>query len=158
MDVLPPRVAEQLESAWSALVDTARARATARSAASSLLDKRIARFVEVLERIYAAAEERAARAAGLDDKALLAAKMEGDRLEAEVSALVEVSTSVRVEPERAATTSSTTVAGLDDAQAPVARDDRARKEHSELPTTKSDGSAAPHEDRKPLASESSPLA
>ncbi|MFO0557435.1 MAG: hypothetical protein U0269_05400 [Polyangiales bacterium] len=99
MEVLPPKVAEQLETSWSALLDTARARATARSAAASLLDKRIARFVEVLERIYTAAEERAARAAGLDDKALLQAKMEGDRLEAEVSALIEVSAGVRVEPE-----------------------------------------------------------
>lgn len=101
MEVLPDKVAEQLENSWSALLDTARARATARSTAT-LLDKRIARFVEVLERIYTAAEERAARAAGLDDKALLQAKMEGDRLEAEVSALIEVSTSVRVESEPSA--------------------------------------------------------
>jgi hypothetical protein len=106
MEVLPPKVAEQLETSWSALLETARARATARSAAASLLDKRVARFVEMLERIYTAAEERAARAAGLDDKALLQAKMEGDRLEAEVSALIEVSAGVRVEPETAKPTQS----------------------------------------------------
>ncbi len=103
IEVLPPRVAEQLESSWTALLETARARATARSGAATLLDKRIARFIDALERIYTAAEERAARAAGLDDKALLAAKMEGDRLEAEVSALIEVSTSVRVEGDAPAT-------------------------------------------------------
>ncbi|MBL8680653.1 MAG: hypothetical protein JNK05_15855 [Myxococcales bacterium] len=97
IEVLPQKVTEQLEAAWVALVETARARATARTSAALLLDKRIARFIEVLERIYTAAEERAARAAGLDEKALLAAKMEGDRLEAEVSALIDVSTSVRVE-------------------------------------------------------------
>jgi hypothetical protein len=158
MDVLPPRVAEQLESAWSALLDTARARATARSAASALLDKRIARFVEVLERIYAAAEERAARAAGLDDKALLAAKMEGDRLEAEVSALVEVSTSVRVEPQPSATTSSAAGAGIDDAQARGARDDRAPSEGLEGSAMKREGSASSEENRERLASASSPLA
>jgi hypothetical protein len=117
IEVLPPKVSAQLESAWSALCETARARATSKTAAATVLDKRIARLIEALDRIYAAAEERAARAAGLDDGALVAAKMEGDRLEAEVSALIEVSGNIRVEAPPAVS-----VASAPDAHAPVTTD------------------------------------
>ncbi len=94
---LNARVTQQLSDAWKALLETARSRASSRSGAVQLLDKRIGRYVDALERIYTAAEERAARSAGLDDHALEAAKAEGDRLEAEIAALVEVSGPIRVE-------------------------------------------------------------
>lgn len=122
IDVLPPSVSTQLEASWAALLETANARATSRASAALLLDKRIARFVDALDRIYTAAEERAARAAGLDDKALLAAKMEGDRLEAEVAALIEVSTAVRVETDAPAPT-ATDLAAIPPAQAQPAASD-----------------------------------
>jgi hypothetical protein len=85
------RALRRLERAWAALVGAAAARATARGAGAEVLDKRIRAHVETLERLYAAADERLARVAGLDDGALAAAKLEGEALEAEASALAEVS-------------------------------------------------------------------
>ena len=69
-----------------------------------MIDERIARHVEALERIYNAADERVARAAGLEDNALAAAKLEGERLEAEVSALSELEQSEKSAAASAAAT------------------------------------------------------
>ena len=143
IEVLPRKVTEQLESAWGALVETARARATARTAAALLLDKRIARFIEVLERIYTAAEERAARAAGLDERALLEAKSEGDRLEAEVSALIDVSTSVRVDSDStSAKTPAPVVKAEPIASAPATEAASPKAASSEEPATSSVSASA----------------
>jgi hypothetical protein len=87
------RTSRRLERAWGTLVDAARARVQATGATAVLLDARIQSHVDALERIHAAADERLARAAGLDDRALTAARLEGEQLEAEVAALAEVGTS-----------------------------------------------------------------
>lgn len=80
----------RLEKAWAALESTARARVLARGASADVLDQRIASHVDALERAYAAADERLARSAGLDDKALHNVRLEADALAAEASALAEV--------------------------------------------------------------------
>jgi hypothetical protein len=81
---------DRLERAWHALVEAARARLFAQGNSAALLETRIASHVDALERVYAAAGERQARVVGLDDKALTAARLEGDALLAEASALAEV--------------------------------------------------------------------
>jgi hypothetical protein len=84
----------RLEKAWIALESTARARVLARGASAEVLDQRIASHVDALERAYAAADERLARSAGLDDKALHHVQLEADALAAEASALAEVASPV----------------------------------------------------------------
>jgi hypothetical protein len=82
--------ARRLERAWSVLVDTARARLEVRGGSGALFDARIESHVEALERFHRAADERLARAAGLDDHALHAARVESEQLEAEAAALADV--------------------------------------------------------------------
>jgi hypothetical protein len=81
---------KRLDRAWMTLVDAARGRLEATGATAEVLDKRIRAHVDALERLYTAANERIARAAGLTDEALAAARMEGEALQAEVAALTEV--------------------------------------------------------------------
>jgi hypothetical protein len=80
----------RLEKAWSALESTACARVLSRGASADVLDQRIASHVDALERAYAAADERLARSAGLDDKALHNVRLEADAFAAEAAALAEV--------------------------------------------------------------------
>ncbi len=81
----------RLDRAWTSLEGTARSRLLARGATAEVLDRRIASHVDALERAYAAADERFARTAGLDDKALHGVRLEADAMAAEASALAEVS-------------------------------------------------------------------
>ena len=93
LEALADPTVARVETAWRALVDIATQRATLASvsgATAGLLDRRIEQHVEGLERIHAAADERLARAAGLQDQRLTAARLDGEKLEAEVNALIEV--------------------------------------------------------------------
>ncbi|MEI8254597.1 MAG: hypothetical protein WCJ30_02890 [Deltaproteobacteria bacterium] len=81
----------RLDRAWTSLEATTRSRLLARGATADVLDRRIASHVDALERAYAAADERFARTAGLDDKALHGVRLEADAMAAEASALAEVS-------------------------------------------------------------------
>ncbi|MDP3275121.1 MAG: hypothetical protein Q8Q09_08005 [Deltaproteobacteria bacterium] len=89
-DLLPAHSTRQLEGAWTVLLTAARARATAQRSTAIALDRRIARHVDALERIYSAAEERSAHVAGMDNAALDAARLEHERLASEISALQEL--------------------------------------------------------------------
>lgn len=80
----------RLEHVWRTLLNTATARLHTTPTAAPLLDERLRALVHALERVYRACEERTARIAGLDDHALTAARLEGERLEAEVAALEEL--------------------------------------------------------------------
>jgi hypothetical protein len=64
--------------------------ASLNGASVPVLDGRIEQHVEALERIHGAVDERFARAAGLTDSRLAAARIDGETLETEVRALVEV--------------------------------------------------------------------
>lgn len=93
VEALSEATASRVELAWRALVDIAAQRvsmANLQGASVAVLDRRIEQHVEALERIHAAADERFARAAGLTDQRLAAARVDGETLETEVRALVEV--------------------------------------------------------------------
>jgi hypothetical protein len=91
VESLADATAARVEQAWRALAEIATQRAViGATVGAPVLDQRIAQHVEGLERIHAAAEERFARAAGLSDQRLEAARMDGETLETEVKALVEV--------------------------------------------------------------------
>lgn len=91
MEALGDATASRIELAWRALAEIAAQRVTAASARGTpVLDQRIEQHVEALERIHAAVEERYARAAGLVDPRLAAARVDGETLETEVRALIEV--------------------------------------------------------------------
>lgn len=89
---LSTRAFGRLERAWTVLLDAAESRVsnTSRPQTAALVDARITAHVDALERIYAAADERLARTAGLDDGALREASMAAESLEAEVAALAEL--------------------------------------------------------------------
>ena len=93
----------RLKRAWSALEAAARARVLARGASADVLDQRITSHVDALERAYAAADERFARTAGLDDKALRNVNLEADSLAAEASALAELADAPPVAQEASST-------------------------------------------------------
>ncbi|MFO0645997.1 MAG: hypothetical protein U0326_07145 [Polyangiales bacterium] len=93
VEALAEATASRLELAWRALTDIASQRvsmASLQGASVGVLDRRIEQHVEALERIHAAADERFARAAGLTDQRLAEARIDGETLETEVRALVEV--------------------------------------------------------------------
>lgn len=91
VEALAEATGARVEQAWRALAEIAAQRAAVAGAAvAPVLDARIEQHVEGLERIHAAAEERFARAAGLGDGRLAAAKVEAETIETEVKALVEV--------------------------------------------------------------------
>jgi hypothetical protein len=84
----------RLEQAWNALLEIVSQRVAMtniQGAAIAVLDGRIKQHTESLERIHAAADERYARNAGLTDQRLAAATLDGETLETEVRALVEIS-------------------------------------------------------------------
>ncbi len=93
----------RLKRAWSALEAAARARVLARGASADVLDQRITSHVDALERAYAAADERFARTAGLDDKALRNVNLEADSMAAEASALAELADAPPVTQEASST-------------------------------------------------------
>lgn len=80
----------RLDRAWTTLEAVSRSRLLARGATAGVLDRRIASHVDALERAYASADERIARAAGLDDNALHGLRLEADAMAAEASALAEL--------------------------------------------------------------------
>jgi hypothetical protein len=91
VESLADATAARVEQAWRALAEIATQRAVIGAAVGApVLEQRITQHVEGLERIHAAAEERFARAAGMSDQRLEAARMDGETLETEVKALVEV--------------------------------------------------------------------
>jgi len=91
VESLADATAARVEQAWRALAEIATQRAGIGAAVGApVLEQRITQHVEGLERIHAAAEERFARAAGMSDQRLEAARMDGETLETEVKALVEV--------------------------------------------------------------------
>lgn len=90
VEALAEATAARVEQAWRALAEVAAQRVAAGALAAPVLDRRIEQHVEGLERIHAAAEERFARAAGMTDGRLAAAKVEAETIESEVKALVEV--------------------------------------------------------------------
>ncbi len=93
LEALDEPTAARLEQAWKALADIAAQRvamASLNGASVPVLDGRIEQHVEALERIHGAVDERFARAAGLTDSRLAAARIDGETLETEVRALVEV--------------------------------------------------------------------
>lgn len=93
IEALAEATAARLELAWRALTDIAAQRvsmANLQGASVPVLDRRIEQHVEALERIHAAADERFARATGITDQRLADARVDGETLEIEVRALVEV--------------------------------------------------------------------
>lgn len=104
---VPSRVRGRVRDAWSTLCALGRASATQRKAHERVLE-RLTSHVEVLERLYAAAESRAAHLAGLEDSNLRHARAEGDDLEAEARALGELDAAASAAATPAATATPAT--------------------------------------------------
>jgi hypothetical protein len=91
-DDLPARTRRGLDRAFWSLARMARAALRAPRSTATVLDERIAAHVRILSRAQSAAGAAGALAAGLDTTAALSeVRLEGERLEAEVAALAEVS-------------------------------------------------------------------